>query len=385
MKKIISKMDLWLLLIMILFSAFGLVMILSSSSIAAVLRYKVSPSYFFKKQLLVVVVSFIIGILFIVKFPTKYYRFLVPFLSFGIIAVLGLLFIYGKVTNGAQSWYRRGIFAIQPAEFAKSIMIICMAVFYNRINNKKQSNKFASLLPLGFGLIISLLIGLQPDLGGALIVAGIAVLIFMAIPLNKNLKKDIYKILAIGIAILIVAVLISGKSLLNKMQSSRLNFLNPCSRYTEDTGYQVCNGFIAIHNGGLLGVGLGNSTQKYLYLPESHTDFIFPIICEELGALAGIGVILVYGMLLYRIFVIAKKSDNLRNSILAYGTFLLILSHVVVNLLGVLGIIPLTGVPLPFLSYGGSFNFNIIIMLFIVQRVAIENNESKARRKIENL
>ena len=385
MKKLISKMDLWLLLLMLVFTIFGLLMIFSSSSIAAVLRYQVESSYFFKKQLIVVVAAFLAGFFIVLKVPTKYYRFMAPFLAFGIIAVLSLLFIYGKVTNGAQSWYRSGIFSIQPAEFAKSIMIVCMAVFYHRIYNKKNGNKYASLLPLGFGILLAVLIFLQPDLGGALIVAGIAGLIFVAIPLNKEFKQSIYKIIGIGIIIAAIVVVFTGQTLLNSMQSSRLNFLNPCSRYTEDTGYQVCNGYIAIHNGGLFGVGLGNSTQKYLYLPESHTDFIFPIICEELGAIVGVATILGYAAILYRIFKIAKKTDNLRNSILAYGTFLLILAHILVNLLGVLGLIPLTGVPLPFLSYGGSFNLNIIIMLFVVQRVAIENSESATRKKIQNI
>ena len=127
-------------------------------------------------------------------------------------------------------------------------------------------------------------------------------------------------------------------------------------------------------------VGLGDSTQKYLYLPEAHTDFIFPIICEELGAIVGILVILLYAALLYRLLKISKEATNLKNSILAYGTFLLILCHVLVNLLGVLGLIPL-----PFLSYGGSFNVNVILMLFVVERVAIENKEAAISRKMKEL
>lgn len=385
MKKLIGKMDLWLLLIIILLSAFGLVMIYSSSSIAAVLRYNVEASYFFKKQSFITVIGFIIGFLIISRIPTKYYRFLVPFLAFGIISALGLLFLYGRITNGAQSWYRAGIYAIQPAEFAKSIMIICVAVMYNRIYCNKKSNKYASFIPLIFCLTLAILIGIQPDLGGALIVAGIAILTYLSLPLNKELKRKIFQFLGIGIVLFAIVFLFTGKTLLNSMQSSRFNFLNPCSRYQEDTGYQVCNGYIAIHNGGLFGVGLGDSSQKYLYLPESHTDFVFPIICEELGVLVGILILGLYIALLYRIYLISQKASNLRNSLLAYGTFLLILAHVLVNILGVLGLIPLTGVPLPFLSYGGSFNINIICMLFIVERVAIENVEYENRRKIQKI
>lgn len=385
MKKYIAKMDLWLLLIMIIFSAFGLVMIFSSSSIAAVLRYQVDSSYFFLKQLLFIIASFFVGFVIVLNIKTDYYYKFVPWLALGVVVVLVSLFIYGEVANGAQSWYRTGIFGIQPLEFAKSIMIIFMAIFYNYIYYKAKPKKYATIIPVAYGAIIAALTAMQPDLGGALIVAAITGLIFIAVPLNKELKLKIYKVIGVGFILVAVVFLISGKHLLNSMQSSRLNFLNPCSRYMEDTGYQVCNGYIAIHNGGLTGVGLGDSTQKYLYLPEAHTDFIFPIICEELGAIVGILVILLYAALLYRVLKISKEATNLKNSILAYGTFLLILCHVLVNLLGVLGLIPLTGVPLPFLSYGGSFNVNVILMLFVVERVAIENSEAAMKKKMKEL
>ena len=176
------------------------------------------------------------------------------------------------------------------------------------------------------------------------------------------------------------------EKILNSRQLSRLEFQNPCSRYAEDTGYQVCNGFIAIHNGGLFGVGLGNSTQKYLYLPEAHTDFIFPILIEELGAIVGILVLLGYLFILYRILKIGKEArGNIRNMILCYGTFALILLHLIVNLMGVLALIPLTGVPMPFLSYGGSFAINLIMLLFVVERVAYENNKLKMQREMAKL
>lgn len=385
MKKYIAKMDLWLLLIMLVFSAFGLVMIFSASSIAAVLRYQVDSSYFFLKQLFFIIGSFLIGIIIVLKIRTDdYYKF-VPWLALAIVIVLISLFVYGEVANGAQSWYRKGIFGIQPLEFAKSIMIMFMAIFYNYIYYKAKPKKYVSVFPVAYGLVISVLTAMQPDLGGAIIVAAITGLIFIAVPLNKELKLKIYKVLGVGFVLVAIVFILTGNHLLNSMQSSRLNFLNPCSRYTEDTGYQVCNGFIAIHNGGLTGVGLGDSTQKYLYLPEAHTDFIFPIICEELGAIVGILVILLYAFLLYRVLKISKEATNIKNSILAYGTFLLILCHVLVNLLGVLGLIPLTGVPLPFLSYGGSFNVNVILMLFVVERVAIENSEAAMKKKMKDL
>ena len=226
---------------------------------------------------------------------------------------------------------------------------------------------------------------MQPDLGSAAIIAGIVFLTFISIPVVQNNIMKFIKIFSVVVILLVIGFLYSGNDFLSSIQKGRLNFKNPCSRYTETTGYQVCNGFIAINNGGLFGVGLGNSTQKYLYLPESHTDFIFPIIVEELGLVTGIIIILGYAYILSRILKIAKTSENLRCSILAYGTFWYFTLHILVNLLGVLALIPLTGVPLPFLSYGGSFTVNAIIMIFVVERVNIENKINKTKREIKAL
>ena len=381
MKKVLGKMDKTLLFFTILYSILGLIMILSSSSVSAVLRYNVSTYYFFIRQLIFVLVSFLIGI-FIVNLPTSKYKYFTPILLIGILVSLGGLFVYGRISNGAQSWYRIGFFNLQPTEFAKSIIIIYMAVFYNRLLKRRRQNIYAGLIPIVVGFIMFILVAMQPDFGGAVIIAGIVFMIFMILPIEKTNLNKLLKFL--GIAFLVGAIIFinSGADFLNSTQMARFKYKQPCKRYQEDTGYQVCNGFIAMHNGGLFGVGLGNSTQKYLYLPEAHTDFIFAIIVEELGLIVGILVIIGYLIILYRILKIAKRSVTLRGSILAYGTFTLILLHLLINFLGSLALIPLTGVPLPLLSYGGSFTINIIILLFIVQRVAIENNIAKEKSNV---
>ena len=385
MRKLLSKMDIPLLLIMLLFIVLGLTMIYSASSVSSVVRYGYAPYHFFVRQAIFVGVSLFVGFTLIIRLPTRTYGALAWPLLIAIILALVLLFIKGEVTNNAQSWYDFGFFSLQPSEFAKSILIVFMAVFYNKLNYKKSKNIYSYLIPLAAGALIAGLVIMQPDLGSAAIIAGIVFLTFISIPLVKNNMIRFIKIIAIGLVIGLIVLLYSGADFLNSMQMDRLTFQNPCSRYTETTGYQVCNGFIAINNGGLFGVGLGNSTQKYLYLPESHTDFIFPIIVEELGLVTGILIILGYIFMLYRILKIAKSSENLRCSVLAYGTFWFLTLHILVNLLGILALIPLTGVPLPFLSYGGSFTVNVIIMLFVVERVNIENNINKTKREIKAL
>lgn len=385
MKKIIGKMDLWLLAIMFIYSIFGLIMIFSSSSVSTVLRYNVPQYHFFIRQAIFLAIAYIIGIIIILRLPTSKYKYFVPLAVLIIIVALFGLFAYGKITSSVRSWYSVGPVNLQPAEFAKSVCIIFLATSYARLEKIKKENIYLFILPVAICVFIALLVAIQPDLGTALIIMGIVFFIFISIPF---VKKNVIKVLKIGAIIAVAAglgLLYSGADIFKSYQLQRFQFTNPCTRYTENTGYQVCNGFIAIHNGGLFGVGLGNSSQKYLYLPESHTDFIFPIIVEEMGAIIGVLLIFGYMVMLYRILKIAREAENLRLSILAYGVFLYLLFHILINLLGVLALIPLTGVPIPLLSYGGSFTMNVILMLFVVERVNIENKTIKTRREMAEI
>lgn len=385
MRRLFSRMDIPLFIMIVLYLSLGLVMIYSASNITAVVRYGFKPYHFFIRQAAFVIAAFIVGFIIILNIPTRGYSLLAWPAVFALIASLALLFVKGKIAGGAQSWFDLKYFKIQPSEFAKSILIVFMACYYNTLHYKKVKNIYAYFIPLIFSLIVIVLVFMQPDLGSAAIIAGIVFLTFISVPIVKNNIMKIIKIIATFLVISVVILLYSGNNFLSSTQMDRFKFKNPCSRYTETTGYQVCNGFIAINNGGLFGVGLGNSTQKYLYLPEAHTDFIFPIIVEELGLIVGILIILGYMYILFRILRIAKESENLRCSILAYGTFWYFTLHILINLLGVLALIPLTGVPLPFLSYGGSFTVNAIIMFFIVEEVSIENKENKIKREIKSL
>ena len=384
MKARFLKIDKPLFFLTLIYTIIGLIMIFSASSVSTVLRYHVAPSYFFIRQLLFVVISTIIGILIILKIPTQKYLYISMLYVLIILALLSFIFIWGKVAGGAQSWYRLGYLNLQPTEFAKSALIIYMATFYEKSIRKKKSFTY-QFIPIVIAVLIFGLVAAQPDFGGAMIISGIVFFLFLSVPFEAKSKVHIIRILGIGALLALITLLYSGSEIFNTAQLSRLKFQNPCQRYMEDTGYQVCNGFIAYHNGGLFGVGLGNSTQKYLYLPEAHTDFIFPILVEELGLIVGILIIIGYAYMLYRILKIAKKADSIRNTMICYGTFLYLLMHLIVNLMGSLALIPLTGVPLPFLSYGGSFNMNVIFMIFIVQRVAIENRTNEEKRALSEI
>ena len=375
MKNLFQKMDKPLLITTIIFFIFGLIMIQSASSMESFMRYNYSPYHYFIREVIFLSVGTILFLIVLI-FPTKNYKKIYGFILFIIFALLLGLLVYGHNANNAVSWYRIGPIAIQPSEFAKIAVIIFLAVYYEK-NIKKLDNEWVFIKPIIFVTIIAALVLIQPDMGTSFIIMLIAILMFYAVPVNKKYRNILSKIMIGGIMVVALVLITTKGSFLKDYQLERFNFLDPCERYQEKSGYQLCNSFIAFKNGGLKGEGLGESTQKYLYLPESYTDFIFPIIVEEWGLIVGIVIIIAYMFILYRIIKIAKRATNIRNSLICYGVFVYLLSHIMINLLGVTGVIPLTGVPLPFLSYGGSYAICLMIVLGLVQRVSIETNKPK--------
>ena len=372
MISLLKKMDKWLLILTLFLFAVGLIMVFSASNVAAFMRYKASPYRFVFKQGMFLLVSFILSLI-AIRFSSKGYGVLSWPLMIGITALLAFVLVYGKTTNQATSWIAIRGFTFQPSEFAKIITIIWMASFYE-IKKEKLNSYTTSLFPVFVSMISCGLIILQPDLGTAIIYAAIVMFIFFLVPIDMKIKFKTVGIM-VGLSVIAAFILIgNGKELISERQLSRFDFSNPCGEkkfYTD--GNQVCNAYIAVNNGGLFGKGLGNSTQKYLYLPEAHTDFIFAILIEELGLVSGIVLLILYMLVLARIVVIGRRSSNLRGSIMCYGIAFYIFLHIVVNLMGTLGMMPMTGVPLPFISYGGSFTLCLVMALTIVQKVAIES------------
>lgn len=370
MRRIINKIDKPLFVITIISLIFGLLMVGSASSLKAYMAK--SDSYFyFKRQLFFIIIGFI-GSLFVLKIPIKTYKKYIGILVVGIIGALVYVLLKGEVSNGITGWLFIGGFGIQPSEFAKTILILFLAVTFEALLKVRNLSNVGKVLPFIVPLIFIFLIFEQPDFGTMMVLVGITGVIFFMVPYDKKTKLVMVSFTLISVLILALVMSITGKGL-SASQKSRFNFKDPCTRYREKTGYQVCNGYIAINSGGLLGSGYGNSKQKYLYLPEAHTDFIFAIIIEEMGLLVGILIILSYFIMIWRILMIGKRAYNLQGSIICYGVATYLALHVMINLGGVLGVIPLTGVPLPFYSYGGSFMINLLICLALVQRVSVEN------------
>ena len=376
MRKIIKYVDKPLLIVSVILFIFGLIMVFSASNVIAYMSHEVSASYYFIKQAAFLIAGAILTII-MLRFTTKSYGVLswALLILFTISLVILLIFIAPK--NKAQSWFDLGPISIQPSEFIKVIIIVWLAYFYE-LKHKKLNTYATSLFPIFICLGIALLIFLQPDLGTTIIFCAIVAAIFFAVPIAKEIKKRTV-FMALGLIAFVAVIFIgTGSQLLQSRQLERFDFFRPCDKLLT-TGNQVCNCYIAINNGGLTGTGLGNSTQKYLYLPEPYTDFIFAIIVEELGVLTGIGLILAYVFILYRILLIGRNSPTNRGATMCYGVAIYIFLHIAVNLLGIFGLMPMTGVPLPFMSYGGSFTICLIAALAIVQRVSVENGIAKER------
>lgn len=370
MIKIIKGMDKTLLILSVILFSLGLIMIYSASNVTAFMQYDASPSRYFVKEFVFMLVGIIFSIVFI-TIPTKKYSklsWLATIIIGGVIVALTLL---GQVVNGMSGWINYNGLGIQPSEFAKVAIIPLIASFYD--NNIKRRTEFWKMMtPMIVSAAIAVTIIFQGDLGTAIIFSGLCILMLFFSPVSKKIK---FKIFAVGTCILLVIgliVIIGGDKVVPKEKLERFNYKDPCARYVT-TGNQLCNGYIAINGGGLFGKGLGNSTQKYLYLPEAHTDFIFAIFVEELGMIGATILLVCYFLLIVRIIVIGKRAKNITGVLICYGVAFYIFMHIMVNLTGVLGILPMTGVPLPFMSYGGSICICIIAALTMVQRISYES------------
>lgn len=375
----IRKIDKPLLIVSIILFVFGLIMVLSASSMESYMRYDASPYHYFIRQAIFMGVGLLVFI-FILLIPTSGYKKIASLLM---IVISGLLFgltVWGHTANQAQSWFQLGPFSLQPSEFAKIIIILFLAMYYDK-HNKELDNLWVLIKPIIFCFLVASMVAIQPDLGTAGIIVLMSLIIFYALPMAKKCRSIFNKFFLAVILVVGAFFIVTKGGFLKSYQLERFNFIDPCDRYKEESGYQLCNSFIAFKNGGLTGQGIGKSTQKYLYLPESYTDFIFPIIVEEWGLIVGIVVIILLFIILYRLLKIAREAANIRCSLIAYGVFSYILLHISINLLGVMGLAPLTGVPLPFLSYGGSYMISLWIALALAQRVAIESNVEKIRKK----
>lgn len=373
-KNILKSYDYSILIVYIILSIFGLVMVYSASMITAVAN-GLESDFFYKKQLLNLIIAFF-AFLIAAIFPYKIMKsnkFLIPIVFLSLVGLIGLFF-FGIVANNAQSWFDLGSRSIQPGEFVKLCVIVYMSAVYAKKQKYIDQFNKGAVPPLVYLVIACCLVAIQPDIGTASIIFAIGCIIVLCSGMGW---KNLFKLFMIGLALLLFIspfLLMKKDEILTENRIGRLNsFINPFE-YEQTEGYQVVNSYIAIGNGGLTGVGLGKSIQKLGYLPEAHTDFIISIVSEELG-IYGVGfVIFSLGFLTLRGFYIGMKCRDPFGSLLAFGVSGMIGIQSFINLGGATGLIPLTGVTLPFVSYGGSSLLVLSIGIGIILNVSMFTN-----------
>ena len=377
-KNTLKDMDKILLVITTLLFIFGLFNIVTASSRAAVIRYNTSLySYFFKQ--LVSIIAGLIATIFILRIPTKKYGYVGAIFYVAVLLLLLYVYFFVDEQQGSKNWIViKGFGTLQPSEFAKPAMIIMVSFMFEKMYKTLKNpniNHYDSIAKILFvGCLYPAIIFLCKDLGTMIVITTIFGVLFITSPILKNEKiKMIGVVIFVGILIL----LFKGSSIFTPAQLSRFDFFDPCSDYYEG-GYQICNGFIAINEGGLFGNGIGESKQVS-YIPESHTDSVFAIIAEEYGLIICTLIFIAYLVILFRIFKLSSRTSTIKGKYICLGIGVYIFLHFLINLGGLFGIMPLTGVPLPFLSYGGSYTLSLMISLAVVQSIHIETEREKIR------
>lgn len=340
-----KKIDKLLFIAVIILSLFGLVMIYSASSIWA--EYKFNDSFhYLKYQGAFLVIGIMVLLLFSkIDYSIYHNKSNTLLLSCIILLILVLIPGIGSVRNGSRSWFGIGPLGIQPSEFAKLVAIIFASKYLSNSNKFLKSYKEGVFPILGITLLLFGLIMLQPDLGtGVILVMSVVSLLFIA-GVNMKFFFEVGFLGVIGIVILIIIA---------PYRMDRItSFIDPWSDAL-GTGFQIIQSLYAIGPGGLLGNGFQKSIQKHFYLPEPQTDFIFSIIAEEFGVVGAFIVVGLFSIILWRGIKIALNTKDAFAKYLSFGMIFQMIFQTLMNLMVVIGMIPVTGVTLPFLSYGGS-------------------------------
>jgi len=337
--------DLWLFAIVVALVSVGVVMVYSASAIVAADRFH-DPFFFLRKQFFWAVVGFA-GLWVAMRLDyRRLERFVIPLLAVSfVLLVLVLVPPFGQQINGTRRWFRAGFASFQPVELAKFALVLYLASFLTRRQDAIRSFT-QGLLPLLMmaGALAGLTI-LQPDLGNSL------ALIILTLALAYLAGARPAHMLAVAAAALpVVVVLVAMKPYRWRRMVA---FMNPWDD-PQGSGFQIIQSFLALGSGGWFGLGLGESKQKLFYLPEPYTDFIFSIIGEELGLMGAVAVVVLFALLIWRGLRIGLRAPDPFGSYLALGLTVMLATQTLVNIGVVTGALPTKGLPLPFISFGGS-------------------------------
>ncbi len=353
------RIDLPLLVTLIGLSLFGLVAIFNASTVIA-LRDFGNQYYFFKDQLKFLLIGFItLGVISQIHYR-HWYIVSVPLL---IITILLLLAVFipgiGVHALGAKRWVNLGFIILQPTELAKLTIVIYLSAWFSR----KEKGRLLPFLVL-VGLILGLVI-LQPDLGTAVIIITIAGVLYF---LSGAPLKHFFLLAPLLLGIFVILAVIAPYRFTRIM-----TFLNP-NIDPLGSSYHIRQILIALGSGGMFGVGLGKSRQKFEYLPEANTDSIFAVIGEEIGFFGALVILVCFLFIFHRTFLIARKSPDMFSFLLGCGIATWFSVQTLINLASMVALVPLTGVPLPLLSYGGSNLISLLIGFGIVCNISTKSS-----------
>lgn len=375
--------DFLILIAYVALSLIGLVMIYSASMVSAQMQFGDAEN-FYSKQLVIIILGFSLVFFMTYFMSGNFFKMkgvqLIMLIS--IIFLLLFTMFFGSEINGQKNWIDLGFFNLQSSEFFKIIAILYLAYIYNKREKRIDSDDITSIIPLAFILIVSGMVMLH-DFGTWLVIAAmiIGTFLYIRIPVKAILWTGVL-VGGVGAAIAGITFLVKG-SILNEYQLNRIEtFFHPFND-PMGTGYQLTNSLIAISHGGLFGTGIGNGIIKLGYLPEPHTDFIMAVIAEELGLIGVLFIVVLYLLIIVKALTYAHRSTDTFYRIVCIGVAMYITMQVFINVGGISKIIPLTGVPLPLLSYGGSsfLSVSIAIGLLIIAAKHVKQKEIELKSK----
>lgn len=357
---------------------FGLVMIYSASSYEAQMKNG-AATFFVKKQLISTAVG-VVGMILAAVIPYRFWKSKVSYIVY--VATIAMTFLVltrlGIDVNGARRWIDLNVITLQPAEFLKVGVILCEAALIYRNRNKLGSLKGFAFTVAPSVIAAAVVALVTKDLGTAIVIFVIGI-VMMALVAPK--KKYIVYLLAFVLAAGVVLILIQPYRMVRIKA-----WLKPAA-YSDKESYQPLQALYAIASGGFFGKGLGKSTQKLGFIPESENDMIFSIICEELGVFGGLCLIALIGLLLWRIWLMYKNTDDIFGKLVMAGIMAHIGFQTFLNIGVVSSLLPNTGVPLPFISYGGSSIMALLVELGLVISIARgggspEKTEKKTKKPV---
>ncbi|MBM2659260.1 FtsW/RodA/SpoVE family cell cycle protein [Staphylococcus pseudoxylosus] len=386
-RKHIKELDYILIISFLLLGILGVIMVYSASMVPASKGsltggVPIESNHFMKRQFLFVVIGFLV-IIFIgafININVLKKSNIQKLIIIGTLCLLLITVLIGKEINGSRNWINLGLFSLQSSEFLKLASIFYLSYIINRRISSSRDYHLKHMIPplgvLGVGLLLVLM---QGDLGGTLLTVAIIASILIYSDIKNKIKLQIMMITMVPIVFYIIYTLIFDSKNLYRLKRIKV-MLDPF-KYESGDGYQLTGALTSIGNGGLTGRGLGNGIAKLGYLPEPHTDFIFTVIAEELGLIGVLGTLMVYGVILFKGLIYANKTTNQFYKLICVGVVSYLFMQVFINLAGVSGLIPLTGVTLPLLSYGGSSMLSISIAFGAL--LAVARNINKERKAMK--